>query len=359
MIQFLPTRFLRPSTRTLLSITRTRALNTTARTTLATAISSSKLSRTSLPSSLHQQSYTMSTGTKSASAASHAELNRNSLFNLAGRVALVTGGGTGIGLMATQALAVNGAKVYIAGRNKEKLASVVEIYNKDVEGEIIALQADVTKKEDIAALVKEIESREKCLCILVNNAGISSSSVTTEASDPKELKHNLFDNENATFDDWTETYRTNVASIYFMTSAFLPLLQASTERHPGWSGTVVNISSISGQVKSAQHHFSYNASKAAAVHLNRMLAAEIANAGLKIRINSIAPGVFPSEMTAEESDEFQKSHIRKEKYQDKFPSARPGRDIDMAQAVLALVSNQFINGETLAVDGGYKLAAGL
>ncbi|KAK3950523.1 hypothetical protein QBC32DRAFT_346259 [Pseudoneurospora amorphoporcata] len=363
MIQSLPTRFIRPSTRPSLSTLKFRALNTLARTTLVTpttpTTSSSKLPRTSLPLPLYQQSSKMSSGTKSASAASHAELNRNSLFNLSGRVALVTGGGTGIGLMATQTLAVNGAKVYIAGRNKEKLDKVVEIYNKDIEGEIIALQADVTKKEDIAALVKEIESREKCLCILVNNAGVSSSSITTEASDPKELKHNLFENKDATFDDWTDTYRTNVASIYFMTSAFLPLLQASTERHPGWSGTVVNISSISGQVKSAQHHFSYNASKAAAIHLNRMLAAEIANAGLKIRVNSIAPGPFPSEMTAEESDKYQKSHIPKEKYEEKYPAARPGRDIDMAQAVLALVSNQFINGETLAVDGGYKLAAGL
>jgi len=295
----------------------------------------------------------------SAATASHKELTRDSLFNMKGRVALVTGGGTGIGLMCTQALAVNGAKVYIVGRNKEKLDKVVDIYGKDIEGEIIPIAADVTNKDDIARLVKEIESREKCLCILINNAGISSTSVTTEADSAGELKHNMFENEKATFDDWTDTYRTNVASIYFATSAFLPLLQKSTERHEGWSGTVINISSISGQVKSAQHHFSYNASKAAAIHLNRMLAAEIANAGLKIRVNSIAPGPFPSEMTAGESDEYQKSHIPKEKYESKYPGARPGRDEDMAQAVLMFAANQFINGQTLSVDGGYTLAAGL
>jgi len=295
----------------------------------------------------------------SAATASHKELTRDSLFNMKGRVALVTGGGTGIGLMCSQALAVNGAKVYIVGRNKEKLDKVVDIYGKDIEGEIIPIAADVTNKDDIARLVKEIESREKCLCILINNAGISSTSVTTEADSAGELKHNMFENEKATFDDWTDTYRTNVASIYFATSAFLPLLQKSTERHEGWSGTVINISSISGQVKSAQHHFSYNASKAAAIHLNRMLAAEIANAGLKIRVNSIAPGPFPSEMTAGESDEYQKSHIPKEKYESKYPGARPGRDEDMAQAVLMFAANQFINGQTLSVDGGYTLAAGL
>lgn len=64
-------------------------------------------------------------------------------------------------------------------------------------------------------------------------------------------------------------------------------------------------------------------------------------------------------MTADESDEYQKSHIPKEKYEGKYPGARPGRDIDMAQAVLSMAANQFVNGQTLAVDGGYTLAAGL
>ncbi|KAK3337706.1 hypothetical protein B0T19DRAFT_438351 [Cercophora scortea] len=296
--------------------------------------------------------------TKSAAAASHGELNRSSLFDMKGRVALVTGAGSGIGLMATQALAVNGAKVYIVGRNEEKLERVVNTYNKDIEGEIIALTADVTNKADVEMLFKEIQSREQCLCILINNAGVSSTSVSTESSSAAEMKHNLFEPDEVTAEDWTDTYRTNVASIYFITTAFLPLLQASTESHKGWSGTVINISSISGMVKSAQHHFSYNASKAAAIHLTRMLAAEIAENGLKIRVNSIAPGVFPSEMTADESDEFQKSHIDAEKYA-KVPAKRPGRDVDMAQAVLMFASNQYLNGQTLAVDGGYTLHAGL
>lgn len=296
---------------------------------------------------------------KSVAAASHDDFNRNSLFNLNGRVALVTGGGSGIGLMATQALAVNGAKVYIVGRNKEKLDKVVEIYNKDLEGEIIAIQGDVTKKDEIQRLYKEIESREKCLCILINNAGVSSASITTESKSVGEMKKNLFENEKSTMEDWTDTYQTNVASIYFMTAAFLPLLQASSERHPHWSGTVINISSISGLVKGSQHHFSYNASKAAAVHLTRMLAAEIAENNHKIRVNSIAPGVFPSEMTASESDEYQKSHVEKEKYEKKVPAGRPGRDIDMAQAVLFLAVNQYMDGQTVTVDGGYTLTMGM
>lgn len=178
--------------------------------------------------------------TKSVAAASHGELNRNNLFNLKGRVALVTGGGSGIGLMITQALAVNGAKVsisypqsqvsrepphsrltnlaqvYITGRSGDKLEKVVETYGKDIEGEIIPLSGfDVTSKDHISKLVKEVESREKCLCILVNNAGISSNTVTTETDSTPELSKNLFDSEGVDFQDWTSAYSTNVAAVYF------------------------------------------------------------------------------------------------------------------------------------------------
>lgn len=142
-----------------------------------------------------------------------------------------------------------------------------------------------------------------------------------------------------------------------MTTAFLPPLQKASEDQYGYPATAINTSSISGMVKSAQHHFSYNASKAASVQLTKMLAAEVANNGLKIRINSIAPGVFPSEMTAGESGEDQKSHIPKDKY-GHLPSKKPGQDRDMASAILFLATNQYLNGQTVAVDGGYLLNAG-
>jgi NAD(P)-dependent dehydrogenase (short-subunit alcohol dehydrogenase family) len=273
------------------------------------------------------------------------------------QVALITGGGSGIGLMATQALAVNGARVYIVGRTEEKLERVVQTHGQNIAGEIIPITADIRQKGEIARLVKEIESREKCLCILINNAGISSTTQKVESKSAEEMKKNLFDNEASTFDDWVDTYRTNVAQIFFMTTAFLPLLQKATETQHGYSGTVINISSISGLVKTSQHHFSYNASKAAVIQLNKLLAAEIANNGLKIRVNTIAPGPFPSEMTAGESGENQKSHIDKEKYE-KVPARRPGNDRDMAGAVLFAVTNQYLNGQTVAVDGGYLISAG-
>ncbi|KAJ5620601.1 hypothetical protein N7510_004585 [Penicillium lagena] len=280
------------------------------------------------------------------------------LFSVKNKVALITGGGSGIGLMAAQALAVNGAKVYITGRTEEKLERVAELYNKNIRGQIIPITSDVTDKASIDKIVQELSSREKYLSILINNAGISSSSVTTEHEDPDKLRQSLFEDAAGGTEEWDRVFRTNVSQLYFMTTALLPLLQKGSEQEHGWSSTVLNITSISGIVKVSQHHFAYNASKAAAIHLTKMLAHEVMTSGLRIRVNNIAPGVFPSEMTAKESDEKQKSAIPKEKYEEKVPAKRPGKEEDMGSAVLFATTNQYLNGETLVVDGGYVLAAG-
>jgi NAD(P)-dependent dehydrogenase (short-subunit alcohol dehydrogenase family) len=263
--------------------------------------------------------------------------------------------------MAAQALAVNGAKVYITGRTAKKLERVAALYdNADnaIPGKIIPIVADVTNKDEIRKLADEISSREGYLSILMNNAGISGNTQEVESEDPTKLRENLFDDPGATFDEWDSVFRTNVSQIFFMTTAFLPLLQKGTEREHGWSSTVINTTSISGIVKTSQHHFAYNASKAAAIHLNKMLAHEVHTSNLRVRVNNIAPGVFPSEMTAGESDEAQKSFIPAEKYREKVPASRPGKDEDMASAVLFTACNQYLNGQTIVVDGGYVLAAG-
>ncbi|KAF7337093.1 Nad-binding protein [Mycena venus] len=285
----------------------------------------------------------------------NSDFQLSEVFNVKEKVALVTGGGSGIGLMATQALAVNGAKVYIVGRTKEKLDTVVQRYGQNIAGEIITLVGDVTKKDGVEQLVKEIEAREKCLCILVNNAGIAPEKTTPDGKDAEEVKKNLFDP--TTVEEWTSVYATNVVAPYLMTTAFLPLLQRATEQHHGYSGTVINITSISGLLKVSQGHFSYNTSKGALIHLNKMLATEVAKAGLKIRINGIAPGVFPSEMTTESSGGDQKSSIPKEQ-REGLPSGRPGNDQDMAAAVLFAASCQYLNGQNIPVDGGYLIQVG-
>jgi len=284
------------------------------------------------------------------------DLELSQVFDVKDKVALVTGGGSGIGLMITQTLAVNGAKVYIVGRTEEKLEKVVEAHGKGIAGQIIPVVGNISHKEGVAKLVKEIEAKEKCLCILVNNAGIAAGKTSTHAEQGTEFKKNQF--EPTSEKEWLDTYQTNVVGPFLMSTAFLPLLEKATERHKGYSGTIVNISSISGHIRISQDHFSYNASKGALIHLNKMLAAEIAKNGIKVRINSIAPGVFPSEMTTGESrDDNQKSEMPKEK-KEGLPSQRPGNDRDMAAAILFVVGCQYLNGQTVTVDGGYAIQAG-
>lgn len=209
---------------------------------------------------------------------------------------------------------------------------------------------DVTKKDDLENLYQELSKREKYINLLVAAAGISGEKAEPDTDKATDLKSKLWNNES--FEGWNETYNTDVTSVYFSVVALLPLLQAGTETHGHLSASVIVISSMSGIMRHAQGHFSYNAAKGATVHLTKLMSAEFQK--LRIRVNSIAPGYFPSEMTAKESDENQKSEVPDEKIQEKghVPMGRAGADEEMAQAVLFLTKNNYVNGEIVAVDGG-------
>ncbi|KAI2623521.1 NAD(P)-binding protein [Hypomontagnella submonticulosa] len=277
------------------------------------------------------------------------------LFGVKGYVAVVTGGGTGIGLMAAQALSANGAKVYITGRRKEALENAAKSHQPaNGSGQIIPVgPCDVTKKDDLEKLVKDIGQHEKYINLLVCSAGISGPKAEPEHAEADDLKERLWNNEDPS--DWSDNYNTNVTAVYFTTVAFLPLLQAGI-RPKGplepYSSSVITISSMSGIMRHAQGHFSYNTAKGATIHLTKLMSAEFQKA--QIRINSIAPGYFPSEMTAKSSDDKQKSHVSPEKIQDKghVPLMRAGREEEMGMTVLYLAKNQYVNGEIIAVDGG-------
>ncbi|CZS98497.1 hypothetical protein WAI453_005767 [Rhynchosporium graminicola] len=283
------------------------------------------------------------------------ELRADTLFSVKGHVCLVTGGGTGIGLMATQALAANGAKVYITGRRMEALENAAKTHSPSSGGgQIIPIgPCDVTKKEDLENLVKELEKKEKFINVLVCNAGISGPKAEPKSEDAKELKETLLQGES--FQEWSETFNTNVSGVYFTTVAFLPLLQAGLPTHGDLSSSVIVISSMSGIMRHAQGHFSYNAAKGATVHLSKLMSYEFQKAG--IRVNSIAPGYFPSEMTTDESDENQKSGIPDEEIEEKghVPARRAGSDEEMAQGIIFLAKNKYVNGEIVAIDGGVLL----
>lgn len=212
------------------------------------------------------------------------------------------------------------------------------------------MTCDVTKKDDLQKLYEELASKEKYINLLICSAGISGEKAIPDESHAHSLKEKLWNNE--TFEGWSQTYNTDVTAVYFTTVALLPLLQAGTETNGHLSASVIVISSMSGIMRDSQGHFSYNAAKGGTVHLSKLMSAEFQKTG--IRVNSIAPGYFPSEMTAKESNDQMKSHLPDEKIQEKghVPMGRAGCDEEMAQAVLFLTKNAYVNGEVLAVDGG-------
>ncbi|KAJ7136720.1 hypothetical protein C8R44DRAFT_362008 [Mycena epipterygia] len=287
------------------------------------------------------------------------DFHAGKLFDVRGTVALVTGGGTGIGLMAAQALAANGARVYITGRRMDALENAAATHSPShaTGGEIIPLgPCDVTSKDNLEQLVNAFSEREAHLDFLITNAGISGTKAEPSASDASKLRENLWAQEQ--FTAWDEVFRTNVAGVYFTTVAFLPLLQAASAARGRFSAAVLVVSSMSGLMSESQGHFSYNTAKGATVHLGKMMSAEFEKLG--VRVNQIAPGYFPTEMTMGGSDENQKTSMPHEKVQEKghVPIERPGSEEEMAQAVLLLARNRYVNGECLVVDGGTLLKAG-
>ena len=276
------------------------------------------------------------------------------LFNVEGYVCVVTGGGTGIGLMAAQALSANGAKVYITGRRTEALKNAAKSHDPAHGGSIIPIgPCDVTKKDDLERIVQDLQKKEKYINLLVCNAGIGGPKAEPDHDDAGDLKKKLWENESV--EEWNDTYNVDVTSVYFTTVAFLPLLQTAIEPNgplPRFGASVITISSMSGLMKHAQGHFSYNAAKAGTVHLTKLMSAEFQKTW--IRVNSIAPGYFPSEMTAKTSDDKQKSELPADQVAAKghVPAMRGGKETEMGMTVLFLAKNEYVNGQILTVDGG-------
>ncbi|KZV86064.1 short-chain dehydrogenase [Exidia glandulosa HHB12029] len=291
-------------------------------------------------------------------AGNYGHLRAENLYNVTGRVALVTGGGTGIGLMIAQGLAINGARVYIAGRRKDVLEKAISDLAKGT-GELIPLVLDVTDKASITNAVNEIEAREGRLHILVNNAGQTgpvSHFFSEPSSEPSKLGPALFENE--TFEQWAQLFTVNVSSAFFVTTAFLALLDKGSDDgvSSGYSSVVINISSISGLMKLSQNHFAYNTSKAALIHLGKMMATEFALKSVRVRVNDIAPGVYASEMTNREGGRFTPEESTKISGSLRpLPAGRDGSDAEMAATALYLASpaGAYMNGQTLTIDGSF------
>ncbi|KAH8200498.1 hypothetical protein TruAng_005328 [Truncatella angustata] len=289
--------------------------------------------------------------------ADNKDLQANSLFDCSYIKAVVTGGGTGIGLMITQALQSNGATVYITGRREEVLQQTAKRYSTG-PGKIIPLPGDVSTRDGAVKIAKDVESKEtNGIHLLVNNAGIARDDATKyysagqpDMSDAKAISEHFLKSEEKS---WSETFQTNVTGAYFTSMAFLPLLAMGSGVTPGYTSQVVNVTSISGAMKgSSSGQPAYATSKAAATQLSRVLAALFTD--VNIRVNTIAPGVFPSEMTAGSSSEDNKSKLDMEMSN---PAGRPGHDTDMGATILFLAGRGglFYNGQILYPDGGSTL----
>ncbi|RZU33998.1 SDR family oxidoreductase [Blastococcus saxobsidens] len=248
------------------------------------------------------------------------------LFDLTGKVAVVTGGTRGIGLMMARGLLQAGASVYISSRKAEAGdAAVAELQEF---GRVVSIPADLSTEAECVRLAEEVGKHEQRIDVLVNNAGAN-------WGEPLE-----------TFpaSAWDKVLDLNLKSPFFLTRAFLPLLEAAGA--PGEPARVVNVGSIDGLHVPGLPTYSYSSSKAALHHLTRVLAQELGRRN--ITVNAVAPGPFESKMMAATLEAFGDAIA------EKAPLGRIGRPDDMAGVVVYLSSRagSYVTGAVIPVDGG-------
>jgi len=279
-------------------------------------------------------------------------LNASGLFDVKGLVAVITGGGTGIGLMMAKALEHNGATVYIIGRRLnvlEKAARENSLHNK-----IMPLQGDVTSKESLQHVTSTIKSQTGYINLLINNSGIAGFGIASplKASQSAKQFTELFW-ARASMESFTKVFEVNVTGVFYTTLAFLELLDAGNEKGRGLDGVssqVISISSIAGFERHkgiASESFAYQSSKAAVNHLGKILANVLPQ--WNIRSNIIATGIFPSEMS-DFMDQIKDGKLPAET----VPMKRPGTAEDMGGVILYLASKAgaYVNGNVSVIDGG-------
>jgi len=247
------------------------------------------------------------------------------LFDLTGKTAIVTGGSRGIGVEMAEGLAEAGANLMLCARRAEWLDETVEAFranNYNVEGKL----CDVSKAEDIQAVVDETVNKFGKIDILINNAGISWGAMPEDMPLAK----------------WQQVLDVN------LTGCFLFAQAVGREMLKQNNGSIINIASISGITSSANGPFyaGYAASKAGLIGLTRELAASWGRRG--IRVNAIAPGFFHSRLADAVIDIYERS------IQENNVIPRIGEEGELKGAVVFLASDasSYVTGQTIVVDGG-------
>ena len=244
------------------------------------------------------------------------------MFDLSGKVALVTGASRGIGCSIAKILAQNGAHVVCVSRNVSDVQSVADEITA-AGGTAAAVACDISDSDNVTKLVKETVGTHNHLDILVNNAGVTRDNLLMRMSE----------------DDWNTVLNINLKA------AFIAIKAAARTMIKQRKGRIINISSVVGLMGNAGQ-VNYAASKAGLIGLTKSTARELAPRG--ITANCIAPGYIATDMTNELGYEVQQS------LNEKIPLGRIGQVEDIAYAVAFLASDEaeYITGQTLAIDGG-------
>jgi NAD(P)-dependent dehydrogenase (short-subunit alcohol dehydrogenase family) len=248
------------------------------------------------------------------------------LFDLSGKTAVVTGGTRGIGLMIARGLLQAGARVYISSRKPEGCAAAEQ--ELSAYGPVHAIPANLATEEECLRLAAEVGQREQALHVLVNNAGATWGAPLEEFPAAA----------------WDKVTDLNLKAPFYLTRAFLPLLEAAgTHDDPA---RVINVGSIDGLRVPGLPTYAYSASKAGLHHLTRVLARELGPR--HVTVNAIAPGPFESKMMAATLDAFG------EAIAEAAPLRRIGRPDDMAGVAIYLSSRAgaYVTGAVIPVDGG-------
>jgi meso-butanediol dehydrogenase / (S,S)-butanediol dehydrogenase / diacetyl reductase len=243
-------------------------------------------------------------------------------MRLKDKTAVITGGGSGIGLATARAFCEEGAKVILFGRQKGKLISAAN----ELGDSTLIIQGDMTKNDDLDQLVNKTLNNFKGIDILVNSAGLFNGAPLHEISDSH----------------WDGMMDINIRSVFQLTRRVLPIMMDQK------SGSIINISSILGLI-AVPEVAAYNVSKGALNQFSRSIAVEYGSYG--IRSNSICPGLIETEMTAELMND---APLMQE-WSKEYPIGRFGKPEDVASACLFLASDEssFITGTVLPVDGGF------
>ncbi|KAF1941152.1 NAD(P)-binding protein [Clathrospora elynae] len=262
-------------------------------------------------------------------------MDNSSLFEVKGKVILVTGGAKGIGRMISEGFVQNGATVYISSRDAKSCEQACKELNALGKGRADYIAADLYKEEAPQNIADELKKRAGKLDVLINNSGSNwGESYDTYPSTA-----------------WDRVLDLNLKRVFQLTQAVTPLLEAaSSSTSPA---RIINIGSIDGLRVPALETFAYSASKAGLHHMSRVLASHLGKRG--ITSNTIACGPFQSKMMKATLEKF------KDVIEGGVPLGRIGSPEDVAGTCIWLSSRAgaWVNGATIALDGGSVVSAKL